>query len=99
MTANRVQNYNKILNFKKKIEISGYHLLIFLIKQRELCAKMAITPGYIKHLPMFKEFLDLQKVYEKKTYIYARLGEKYFMHPSSVRKVITRLLHVIQLGA
>ena len=99
MTANRTQKYNKETKLSKKFEICGYHWLILNINQKEMCAKLGITPAYIKHIPMVSEFIDLQKVYDKKTYIYACLAEKYGMHTSSVRKVIHKLLSVIQVGA
>ena len=94
-----MQNYNKDFKFSKNIEISGFHWLILNVNQKEVCAKLGITPAYIKHIPMVSEFIDLQKVYDKKTYIYARLAEKYGMHTSSVRKVIHKLLHVVRIGA
>lgn len=93
------QKYKNNFIFKKKLEISGYHLLILIINQKELCAKMGISISYIKHLPMFSEYLELQKVYDKNTYIYARLGEKYKMHPNSVRRIITNMLHVESVSA
>lgn len=94
-----MQKYNNIHKFSKKIEISGYHLLILIINQKELCAKLGITPAYIKHLRMFEEYVDLQRVSDKKTYIYARLAEKYGMHTSSVRRVISSMLQTVAIGA
>lgn len=91
------QKYGKNANFSNKIEISGYHLLILIINQRELCAKLGITPAYSKHFPMFREYLDLQRGRHKLTYIYAHLAEKYGMHTSSVRRVIDRLLRTVEV--
>ena len=93
------QKYQNNFIFKKKFEITGYHFLFLIINQKELCAKMGMGMSYIKHFPMFYEYLELQKVYNKTTYIYARLGEKYKMHPSSVRRIITNMLHVESVGA
>ena len=89
------QKYNKKANFSKKIEISGYHLLFLVINQKELCAKLGLTTAYVKHFPMFLEFINYQRKGEKKTYAYAKLGEKYGLHTSSIRRVITRLLRTI----
>ena len=89
------QNYNKDFKFSKKIEISGYHWLILNVNQKEVCAKLGITPAYSKHIPMFLEFIDYQHKGEKKTFAYAKLSEKYGMHASSVRKVIHKLLRTI----
>ena len=89
------QKYNKNPKFNSKIEISGYHLLFLVINQKELCAKLGLTTGYVKHFPMFLEFIDYQRKGEKNTYAYAKLGEKYGMHTSSVRRVITKLLRTI----
>lgn len=66
--ANRTQRYNKDTKFNKKIEISGFHWLILNINQKEVCAKLGITPAYSKHIPMFIEFLDYQRKGEKKTF-------------------------------
>ena len=94
-----MQKYNNNSKFSKEIEISGYHLLILVINQKELCAKLGITPAYIKHLPMFEEYIELQHVCDKKTYIYARLADKYGMHTSSVRRVIHSMLQTVAIGA
>lgn len=94
-----MQNYNKDFKFSKNIEISGFHWLILNINQKEVCAKLGITPAYSKHFPMFLEFLDYQRKGEKKTFAYAKLGEKYGMHASSVRKVIYKLLGVVRVSA
>jgi hypothetical protein len=91
------QKYNKIPKFSKNFEISGYHWLFFVLNQKEICAKLGITMAYIKHLPMFNEYLDLQSHNEKKTYVYEYLGGKYGMHTSSVRRVISRLLRVVSV--
>lgn len=99
MAANRLQRYNNDTKFSKKIEISGYHLLFLIVNQKELCAKLGLTTAYVKHFPMFLEFLDYQHKGEKKTFAYAKLSEKYGMHASSVRKVIHKMLSVIQIGA
>ena len=90
-----MQNYNKDFKFSKNIEISGFHWLILNVNQKEVCAKLGITPAYSKHIPMFLEFLDYKRKGEKKTFAYAKLGEKYGMHTSSVRRVITKLLQTI----
>ena len=92
-----MQKYNNNISLKKKTEISAYHLLILIINQDNLCAKLGITPAYSRHFKMFLEYLDLQKVYQKKTYIYARLSDKYNMHTSSVRRVIFKLLQTIEV--
>ena len=97
--TNRLQRYNKEVKFSKKIEISGFHWLILNVNQKEVCAKLGITPAYTKHIPMFLEFLDYQRKGEKKTFAYAKLGEKYGMHTSSVRKVIHKLLGVVRVSA
>ena len=90
-----MQNYNKDFKFSKNIEISGYHWLILNVNQKEVCAKLGITPAYSKHIPMFLEFVDYQRKGEKKTFVYRRLGERYGMHESSVRRVISKLLQTI----
>lgn len=94
-----IQSYNKKPRFCKKMEISGYHLLILVLYQKELCAKLGMTPAYSKHLRMFEEYLDIQSVCKKKTYAYARLAEKYGMHTSSVRRVISSMSQTVSIGA
>lgn len=94
-----MQRYNNNPVFKKKTEINGYHLLKLVISQKELCAKLGISLSYAKHLPMFEEFIELQRTYDKKTYIYKRLSEKYGMHTSSVRRVISNMLQTVAIGA
>lgn len=72
-------------------------MLILVLNQSELCAKLKITPAYAKHIPMLREYLDMLQDRQKKTYIYAYLAEKYGMHTSSVRRVIVSLLRTIEV--
>lgn len=92
-----MQSYKNNPRTSDKIRISAYKMLILVINQTELCAKLGITPAYAKHIPMLREYLDMLQDRQKKTYIYAYLAEKYGMHTSSVRRVIVRLLRTIEV--
>jgi len=92
-----MQKYNKNPRPGNKVTINAYQLLFIVINQRELCARLDLTPSYARHIPMLMEYLDLLQDRQKKTYVYARLAEKYGMHTSSVRRVIARLLRTIEV--
>lgn len=92
-----MQSYNKNLDLSKIRSISGYTWLFLVINQDEIGTRLALTRNYVKHLPMFREYLDLQKYGYKMTYIYQRLADKYGMHHDSVKRVICRLLRTIEL--
>lgn len=92
-----MQKYNKNADYGKFFSISGYAWLILVINQEEVGARLGLSRNYVKHIPMFKDFLRMQWNGDKKAYIYARLGERYGMHPSSVKRVVSMLLHTVEL--
>lgn len=92
-----MQSYKEKSNDKINSTISGYLWLKFYLNHDEIGAKLGLTVHYVKHIPMFREFLDLERNGEKKVYIYEYLGEKYKMHPSSVKRVITMFLREVRI--
>ena len=92
-----MQKYNKKPELSKIFSISGYAWLILVINQEEIGARLGLSRTYVKHLPMFREYVDLQAHRYKKSYIYHRLADKYSMHHDSVKRVVSRLLRVIDL--
>ena len=92
-----VQKYKEKLILDKICSISGYAWLILVINQEEVGARLGLTKAYVKHIPMFKDYLDLQRDNNKKTWIYRHLGDEYGLHPSSVKRVILNLLRVTKV--
>ena len=92
-----MQRYNKNLDLGNICSISGYAYLFLVLNQDEIGTRLALTRNYVKHLPMFREYLDLQTHGYKMTYIYQRLADKYKMHHDSVKRVICRMLRTIEL--
>lgn len=92
-----MQRYKEKLDLRRIRSVSGYAWLILVINQEEAGARLGLTRTYVKHLPMFREFLELQRHRYKKAYIYQRLADRYSMHPDSVKRVISRMLRVIEL--
>lgn len=92
-----MQSYEEISNWGKICSISGYAWLIFLVNQEEIGTRLGLTRSYVKHIPMFKDYLDLLKHKHKKAYIYQVLADKYEMHHDSVKRVISRMLRTITL--
>ena len=92
-----MQRYNKSADYGKIFSISGYMWLYLVINQDEIGARLGLSRAYVKHLPMFREYLDLQAHGNKKAYIWQHLADRYAMHPDSVKRVISRMLRVIEL--
>lgn len=92
-----MQRYNKNRKLGNIFSISGYAWLILVINQDEVGTRLGLSRTYVKHLPMFREYIDLQAHRYKKSYIYQRLADKYSMHHDSVKRVISRILRVVEL--
>lgn len=92
-----MQRYNKNPESSKIFSISGYMWLYLVVNQDEIGARLDLTRAYVKHLPMFREYLDLQAHRYKKSYIYQWLADRYSMHPDSVKRVIARLLRTVDV--
>lgn len=92
-----MQRYKENSNYNKIRSISGYAWLFLVLNQDEVGTRLALTRNYVKHLPMFREYLDLQTHGYKMTYIYQRLADKYKMHHDSVKRVICKLLRTVEL--
>lgn len=92
-----MQSYKKNRDFTNIRQISGYACLVFDISQDEIRARLALSRNYIKHIPMFREYMQMMQQDCKKTYVLNHLADKYNMHPDSVKRVITRLLHVTEV--
>ena len=92
-----MQKYNKKAGNGRKFQISGYAWLILVINQEETGTRLGLTRTWVKHIPMFREYLGLEALGLKKAYIYQRLADKYGMHPDSVKRVAVRLLRTVEL--
>ena len=92
-----MQKYKEKFDYKKIRSISGYAWLFIVINQDEVGARLALSRNYVKHLPMFREYLDLQTHGYKMTYIYQRLADKYKMHHDSVKRVICKMLRTVEV--
>jgi len=92
-----MQRYKEKFDYHKIRSISGYAWLFLVINQDEVGTRLALSKNYVKHLPMFREYLDLQQHGYKMTYIYQKLADKYKMHHDSVKRVICRMLRTIEL--
>lgn len=92
-----MQRYKKNFDKSKIFTISGYAWLLIVLNQEEVGTRLALTRNYVKHLPMFRDFLELQRHSYKMTYIYQKLADKYKMHHDSVKRVISRMLRTIEL--
>jgi hypothetical protein len=89
------QSYKKKSDFSNIRQISGYTCLILEINQEEVRTRLALSRNYIKHIPMFREYMDMMEKGEKKTYVLNYLADRYQMHPDSVKRVIVRMLRTI----
>ena len=89
-----MQRYKKNCDFTQIRTISGYMSLVLEINQEEVRAHLALSRNYIKHIPMFREYMEMMEKGEKKTYVLNLLAEKYQMHPDSVKRVIVKMLRV-----
>jgi hypothetical protein len=87
-----MQSYKQKPDTARIREISGYCWLILIISQEEIGARLGLSKSYVKHIPMFREYLELQEHRHKKAYIYEYLADKYSMHPQSVKRVIAKIL-------
>ena len=92
-----MQRYNKDFDKRKIFTISGYAWLFIVLNQEEVGTRLALSKNYVKHLPMFRDFLELQRHSYKMTYIYQKLSDKYKMHQDSVKRVICKLLRTVEL--
>lgn len=89
-----MQSYKNKTDFSNIRRISGYVCLILEINQEEVRARLALSRNYIKHIPMFREYMEMMQQGCKKTYVLNHLADKYKMHPDSVKRVVTKLLRV-----
>jgi hypothetical protein len=89
-----MQSYKKNRDFTNIRQISGYACLVFDLNQDEIRARLALSRNYIKHIPMFREYMEMMQQGCKKTYVLNHLADKYKMHPDSVKRVATKLLRV-----
>lgn len=92
-----MQSYKEKFDHKKIRSISGYAWLFLVLNQEEVGTRLALSKNYVKHLPMFRDFLELQRHSYKMTYIYQKLADKYKMHHDSVKRVICRMLRTVEL--
>ena len=92
-----MQSYKEKFDYKKISSISGYAWLFLVLNQEEVGTRLALSKNYVKHLPMFRDFLELQRHSYKMTYIYQMLADKYKMHHDSVKRVICRMLRSVDL--
>lgn len=92
-----MQSYKEKLDIKKIRSVSGYAWLFLVINQDEVGTRLALSRSYVKHLPMFRDFLELQRHSYKMAYIYQKLADKYGMHHDSVKRVICKLLRTVEL--
>lgn len=92
-----MQNYKKKSDFSNIRQISGYAMLILAINQEEVRARLDLSRNYIKHIPMFRDYMELMENGYKKTYVLNHLADKYQMHPDSVKRVVARLLRVTKV--
>ena len=92
-----MQSYKEKPDSCKIRSISGYAWLFLVINQEEVGTRLGLTRNYVKHLPMFRDFLELQGHRYKMAYVYQHLADKYGMHRDSVKRVILRLLRVVEL--
>lgn len=93
-----MQRYKEKFDLSKICSISGYVWLFLVINQEEVGTLLGLTKNYVKHLPMFRDFLDMQAHKHKKTFIYHHLADKYGMHHDSVKRVIFKMLNIIELS-
>jgi hypothetical protein len=92
-----MQSYKEKTDLQKIRSISGYAWLFIVLNQEEVGTRLALSKNYVKHLPMFRDFLELQTHNYKMTYIYQKLADKYGMHHDSVKRVICRMLRTVEL--
>lgn len=92
-----MQSYNKKPDFAPVRQVSGYVSLILAVNQEEIRARLALSTGYIKHIPMFREYMDMMEKDHKKTYVLQYLADRYGMHPDSVKRVVARMLRIIRV--
>lgn len=92
-----MQKYKEKFDYKKIRSVSGYAWLFLAINQDEVGARLALSRNYVKHLPMFRDFVDLQEHGFKMTYVYQKLADKYGMHHDSVKRVICKMLHTVEV--
>jgi hypothetical protein len=92
-----MQRYKETFDLSKICSISGYAWLFLVINQDEVGTRLALSKNYVKHIPMFRDFLELQRHSYKMTYIYQKLADKYKMHHDSVKRVICMMLRTVEL--
>ena len=50
--------------------------------------RCGITPCLYRNFAIYEQYEQMSREYEKKTYIYMVLSEKYGLHPRNVRRMI-----------
>ena len=90
-----MQSYSKNLDLKKIRTINGYQWAILAVNQEIVGSKLGITKNIVKHVPMFLEMLDFQRKHKKWDYVYRKMGEKYHLSPSSVKRVRFSMLREV----
>ena len=92
-----MQRYKESVDLSKVRSISGFAYLFLVLNQDEVGTRLTLSKNYVKHLPMFKDFLELQRHGYKMTYIYQKLADKYGMHHDSIKRVILKMLRTVEL--
>lgn len=88
---------NKKKDYGDVRAVSGYAWAVLVVSADEVGTRLGLTRSYAKHLPMVREYLDMQRDGCKVTYAYHHLADKYAMHPDSVKRIITRMLRTVRL--
>lgn len=92
-----MQKYKGNLDSARIRTINGYQYAIFVINQKEIANKLGVTPLLCKYIPLFRDLLEMEAKGLKKTFIFASLGEKYGIHPSSVKRIRRKFLKTISI--
>lgn len=90
-----MQKYKEKLNVAKLSTINSYIYLKIVLNQEKVGSSLGITIAYAKHLKMFEEYLDLQRLNHKTTFIISYLANKYQVSESTVKRVIRKMLHEV----
>lgn len=92
-----MQRYNKNTDLGRICSISGYMWLYLVINQDEVGRRLSLTRNAVKYLPMFRDYLDLQRDRNKKAYIYQRLADKYHISPDYAKHLILNMMKVVEV--
>ena len=90
-----MQNYKENLDLKKIRTINGFQWAFIVLNQENIGSKLGLKRGILKHVPMFLEMLDFQRKHKKWDYVYRKIGEKYHLSPSTVKRVRFSMLREV----